>query len=131
MSDAGQQSTGTPPRSPRPPMQLVGEKTTPDLATLTAQTATATKTNSETNSATPNNLQTEFVTRSAWKQGVLGALNALFVILAVRAILLVAVVGAIILASAVMASPDPWRLGALAIYAAVVVVPTVWLSARR
>jgi hypothetical protein len=71
------------------------------------------------------------VTRSAWKAGVLGALNALFIVLAVRAILLVAVVGAIVLASAVMATPDPWRLGALGIYALVVVVPTVWLSSRR
>jgi hypothetical protein len=76
-------------------------------------------------------LQQEFVTRSAWRTGVLGALNALFVVLAIRLILLVATVGAIILATAVMASPDPWRLGALAIYTLVVVVPMVWLSSRR
>jgi hypothetical protein len=96
--------------------------------------ASATRTTSATNSATPNapvSRETEFVTRGAWKAGVLGALNALFIVLAVRAILLVAVVGAIILASAVVAAPDPWRLGALAIYAALIVVPTVWLSARR
>jgi hypothetical protein len=61
----------------------------------------------------------------------MGTLNVLFVILAVRAVLLVAVIGAIILASAVVATPDPWRLGALAVYTIAVVVPTVWLSARR
>jgi uncharacterized membrane protein len=87
------------------------------------------RTTSETNSATPNapvSRETEYVTRAAWRAGILGALNALFIVLAVRAILLVAVVGAIILASAVMASPDPWRLGALGIYALVVVGGKFW-----
>ena len=61
----------------------------------------------------------------------MGALNFFAIILAVRLILLVAIVGAIILASNVVAAPDPWRLGALAIYTIVVVVPTVWLSSRK
>jgi hypothetical protein len=61
----------------------------------------------------------------------MASLNVLFVILAIRAILLVAVIGAIWLAVLVEAAPDPWRLGALAIYAAVVVVPTIWLTSRK
>ena len=61
----------------------------------------------------------------------MGALNALFVILAVRTILLVAVIGAIWLTLIAVERPDPWRLGALAIYCVVVVVPTTWLASRR
>ncbi|HEX8827326.1 MAG TPA: hypothetical protein VF778_04355 [Xanthobacteraceae bacterium] len=52
-------------------------------------------------------------------------------VLAVRLILLVAVSGAIWLTWLALASPDPYRLAALAVYAAVVVVPVVWLSSRR
>jgi hypothetical protein len=73
----------------------------------------------------------EVLTRAAWRAGVLGALNALFVILAVRAILLVAVVGAIWMAMIAVDRPDPYRLGALAIYCLATIVPTVWLAARR
>ena len=61
----------------------------------------------------------------------MGAINVLAVVLAIRLILLVAVAGAIWLTVLVVAAPDPWRLGALAIYAAIVVLPTVWLSSRR
>jgi uncharacterized BrkB/YihY/UPF0761 family membrane protein len=61
----------------------------------------------------------------------MGSLNVLFIVLAVRAILLIAVIGSIILAVIVERSPDPWRLAALGVYAAVVVVPTIWLSSRK
>lgn len=61
----------------------------------------------------------------------MGALNLVAVILAVRLILLVAVSGAIFLTVIAIQNPDPSRLGALAIYAVAVVVPTVWLSSRR
>ena len=74
--------------------------------------------------ATPPNLL-------AWKHGVIGAINALAIVLAVRLILLVSVCGAISLAYLALVSADVYRLGALAIYACVVVVPLVWLSARR
>jgi hypothetical protein len=80
---------------------------------------------------TPPNLQAEFVHRSAWKAGVLGTLNVLFAVIATRLILLVSVIGAIVLATIAVREPDPWRLGALAIYALVVVCPTVWLASRR
>jgi hypothetical protein len=81
--------------------------------------------------ATTPSPQPEALHRQAWKAGVLGALNALFVILAVRAILLVAVVGAIWMAMIAVDRPDPYRLGALAIYCLATIVPTVWLAARR
>jgi hypothetical protein len=83
-----------------------------------------------TTNATPPDQQ-EFLHRSAWKAGVLGALNVVTAVLAVRLILLVCVCGAIALAYLALMQPDPYRLGALAIYAVAVVLPLVWLSARR
>ena len=65
---------------------------------------------------------------------MLGTLNVLFVILAVRAVLLVAVVGAFILSRAALeAAPAVQQpaLVMLAVYCATVAVPLVWLSSRR
>jgi hypothetical protein len=87
-----------------------------------SQTTTTAKT-----SSTPD----EFQNRAAWKAAVLGSLNVLFVILAVRAILLVAVIGAIYLTIIATTTPDPWRMGAVAVYAIIVVVPLTWLAARK
>jgi hypothetical protein len=81
--------------------------------------------------ATPPDLQQEYIHRSAWKAGVLGALNLATAILAVRLTLLVSVGGAIGVAFLVLRDPDPYRLAALAVYAGVVVVPLIWLAARR
>jgi hypothetical protein len=67
----------------------------------------------------------------AWRAGVLGAVNVLVMILAVRAILALAVIGAIILAWVTIRDPDPLRLGALAVYAVTVLFPVAWLAARR
>ncbi|HEX3524242.1 MAG TPA: hypothetical protein VHT52_19400, partial [Stellaceae bacterium] len=90
---------------------------------------------SETNSATPKppDLQTEFVARGAWKAGVMGSLNVLFVILAVRAVLFLAVIGAIVLARAALAAAPAVQQPALvllAVYCVTVVCPIVWLSSR-
>jgi hypothetical protein len=71
--------------------------------------------------------------RSAWKAGVMGALNAIAVILAIRVILLVSVIGALILAFTVLKAPDPvaWpSLVMLVVYCLFVVCPVVWLSSR-
>ena len=61
----------------------------------------------------------------------MGALNLLAVVLAIRLILLVAIVGAIALSVIAINAPDPYRLAALGIYCAVIVVPMVWLSSRK
>lgn len=61
----------------------------------------------------------------------MATLNALSLVLAVRLTLLVGVCGAIVLAYLALAASDPYKLGALAIYSVVVVVPLVWLAARR
>ena len=92
--------------------------------------ASATTTQTGTPPKAPN-LQTEFVTRTAWKQAVLATLNILIAVVAIRFILLTAVAGAIVVAYITIQSPDPWRLGALAVYALTVVGPCVWLASRR
>jgi hypothetical protein len=76
-------------------------------------------------------IQTEYIHRASWKAGMLGALNVAVAILAVRLILLVGVIGAIGVAYLVLREPDPYRLAALGVYAGVVVVPLIWLTARR
>jgi hypothetical protein len=123
------QSENTPPRS-RAPMQLVGEKTLPDQPTLSSLIATATTTaTTPPNAAIPRG--TEFQHRAAWKAGVLGSINVLAIVLAVRLGLLVAIVGAIVLTYITIQAPDPFKLGALAIYAAFVILPTTWLASHR
>jgi hypothetical protein len=94
-------------------------------------TTTATAAATPPDSSTPKQVTTEYIHRAAWKAGVLGALNLATAILAVRLTLLVSVGGAIGVAYLVLKEPDPYRLGALAVYAVVVVVPLIWLAARR
>lgn len=77
------------------------------------------------------NFGKEYITRTAWKHGMLGALNLVTAILAVRLTLLVAVCGAVWLTWLALQQPDPYRLGALGVYAGIVVVPMVWLASRR
>lgn len=79
----------------------------------------------------PVSRENEFVQRSVWKSAVLGALSGLALVLAARFVLLVAVAGAIALTFLVVASPDPWRLAALGVYALTVVMPAMWLASRR
>ena len=93
--------------------------------------SSASSTTTPTTATPPNPFQQEYIPRSAWKAGVLGALNLATAILAVRLILLVSVCGAISLSYLALLQPDPYRLGALAVYAVVVVVPLVWLAARQ
>lgn len=120
------QSENTPPRS-RAPMQLVGERTLPDQPSLSNLIATA----AAATSSTPKAVSAEYVHRGAWKAGVLGSINVLAIVLAVRLGLLVAIVGAICLTYIAIQAPDPLRLGALAIYCAFVLLPTTWLASRR
>jgi hypothetical protein len=62
---------------------------------------------------------------------MVGVLNALAMILAARLIVLVAVAGGIWLTVIALSVPDPFRLGALAIYCTAVVIPVIWLASRR
>lgn len=127
-------SENTPPPSRRP-MQLVGERTVPDPP-LSALIAGATTT-AQPKPPQGVSRETEYIARSAWKQGVMGALNVLTLLLAVRLILFVAVVGAIVLAWTIvplLKPSDPVAVPALimlAIYGVLVVIPMVWLSSRR
>ena len=126
------QSENTPPRS-RAPMQLVGEKTLPDQpGSLSSLIAAQTTTPSSTPNPVPRGIPNgEYVNRAAWRAGVLGSINVLAIVLAVRLGLLTAIVGAIVLTYITIQAPDPFKLGALAIYAAFVILPTTWLASHR
>ena len=67
--------------------------------------------------------------RTAWKAGVLGAVNVLTQLLAVRLIVLIAVVGWIVLSFPALTQPDWYRLGILSVYCVGVVFPAVLLAA--
>lgn len=138
-------SANTPPRSPSR-MTLVAEKRLPEGLASQPQPLSLSEiigssnptTSSGATTATPPKspftqpvLTQEYISRAAWRQGVIGALNVLTAILAVRLTLLVAVSGAVWLTWLALQTPDPYRLGALGVYSAVVVVPLIWLAARR
>lgn len=61
----------------------------------------------------------------------MAVLNAVALVLAVRVITLAAVLGGVTIAYMTLDHPDPYRLGALAIYSLAVVLPCVWLASRR
>ena len=90
--------------------------------------ATATTTAQTPPKPTPQ--QAEYIHRAAWKAGVLGSLNVLVAVIAIRFILLAAVAGAIVLTYITIEAPDPWRLAALGVYMALVVLPATWLASR-
>jgi len=76
----------------------------------------------------------EYQHRAAWKAGVMGALNLLAIVLAVRLVLLVAVIGALWLAKLALDVPATLQIPALVmlgVYCATVVIPMVWLSSRK
>src|SRR5580693_3244082 len=130
MATAEAPSENMPPRS-RAPMQLVAEKQVPDPQTLSSLIATATTT---TATKPPVPRETEFIHRAAWKAGVMGALNLLAVVLAVRLVLLVAVIGALWLAKLALDVPVTMQMPALVmlgVYCLTTVIPLVWLSSRK
>ena len=104
-------------------MQLVGERQVPDQSTQSLSQTIAGLNQTTTPPIPPNWI--------AWRNSSMAAFNALSLVLAVRLTLLVSVCGAIALAYLALSAADPYKLGALAIYAVVVVVPLVWLAARR
>jgi hypothetical protein len=85
----------------------------------------------------PNPQQAEYIHRAAWRAGLLGAINVLVAVVAVRLVLLVAVVGALVLARTALdvSSTAPIyqqaALVMLGVYCLTVVVPLVWLASRR
>jgi len=110
-------------------MQLVAEKRVDDLPppppplpmmTTTTPIQTA-----------PPEISTDLRRQAAMLSGAIGALNVLSAVLAVRAILLLAVAGAVGLTLYALEIPDPMRLVALGVYNTTVVIPVVLLSFRR
>ena len=115
-------------------MQLVAERTLPDQS-LSGLIAAQTSTTAKTQPTIPISRESgEYMTRAAWRNGVMGALNLLAVVLAVRLVLLVAVLGALWLAKLALDVPAPVQQAALVmlgVYCATVVLPMVWLSSRK
>jgi len=72
----------------------------------------------------------ELISRAAWQQGLLGALAAINRVLAARAILMLAMVGAIGLAVMALLQGDYLRLAVLGTYLIGGLLPLVWLSSR-
>ena len=117
----GQPSGDTPKLSGPRPMRLVEQLQRPDPTQTTPPTPTQT---------TPPDLAREALTRAAWRSGVLGALNLAARVLAVRMILLLAVLGAVFLARVTLADPQNQQIAVLGIYCALVVMPLIWLGSR-
>jgi hypothetical protein len=118
----------TPPLSARKPMELVHERTVPDQS-LTGLIAAQTSTTPKTQPTPPVSRET-----TAWKAGFIGAFNLLAVVLAVRLVLLVAVIGALWLAKLALDVPVAMQMPALimlGVYCGAVVIPMVWLSSRK
>lgn len=127
MTEQGPQSGDTRAHSRR--MQLVAEKQLPDPLPPPS-TSNPTTPTTTIPVQTQLEFQKEVLTRTAWRASVLGALNVITAVLAVRLIVLVGVGGGIALTYIALQQPDQWRLGALAIYGVLVMVPVVWLAGR-
>ena len=113
-------------------MQLVAEKTTPDQPSLSTLIAAQTSTTPKPQPTIPVSYET--ASRAAWKQAVFATINVLLVVLAVRLVLLVAVIGALWLAKLALDVPIAMQMPALVmlgVYCATVVIPLVWLSSRK
>lgn len=62
---------------------------------------------------------------------MMGAVAVVTQVLSLRLQVLVATIGAIVLTKMALDNPDPYRLGALAIYSIFIVGPTIWLAGKR
>lgn len=124
------QNEGRPPENTNRPsrMQLVGENQTPDSLPHLMSQMTGSKT--PTPSPSPP-VPPEFIHRAAWKAGVLGALNVLSALLAVRLTLLLACAGAFVLCFLTIQTANLAQAMIVLIYTVVVVVPLIALAAYR
>lgn len=108
-------------------MQVVAEREVPDAPPVDTTTLPTSSNYSQT---TTTDASAELLSRHAWRQGVLAALTVAIRILAVRSILLLAAVGAIMLAYIALDKGDLLRLATLGIYLVGALIPLVWLASR-
>jgi hypothetical protein len=114
-------------------MTLVGERQIPEAPSLSSLIQTATTTAQTAQPPKPTPQQAEYIHRAAWKASVLATLNVLVAVVAVRFVLLLAVIGAFVLAKLSLDVAEPVKTPALimlGVYCATVVLPMVWLSSR-
>lgn len=79
-------------------------------------------------SPSPTSTATQAQTVFARQAAISGVLQAMALVLAVRLMLLLVLAGAMALAIMAMNDPQPLKLGALGLYAVLVVLPVVWLE---
>jgi len=121
--------SNTMPRPSRRPPELVKEILEPDpspqISPSLNPTTTIAKTTSPTTTTAPTPRDLSYIA------GVMGAFNALALVLSARLIVLVAVAGAIGLTYLALERPDQWNtLAGLGAYLLGFVVPAVWLASR-
>ena len=107
-------------------MSLVHEKVIPDPPSSPLPPTPLAR-----STPTPPSVQREYIHRAAWKAGVLGSLNLAVSILAVRLILLLAVLGAVGLTWLALAARDLLLTVPVGLYTITVCLPLVWLAGRR
>jgi hypothetical protein len=117
-------------------MSLVNEQQVPDRAPSPSQPEPTTNQarrpdNNSGGNQMPPALLSELASRASWKAGVIGSLNVVTAVLAVRLILLLATLGAAILTFIALENENPLRLAALGVFTCTVVLPLVWLSSRQ
>lgn len=127
MSDL--QSASTLETSSRRRMQVVAERVVADPEPA-GITTTAPTTTSSISSQTTTSSSDELIARAAWQRGVFAAFSVAIKILAARAILLFAVLGAIGLAVLAISGGDYPRLAVLGLYTITVCGPLVWLAGK-
>lgn len=111
-------------------MQLVGESRYPDAVAPPPPPYAPIAGMGAIPNTTPRGDELELVHRTAWRAGMLGAINVLTQVIAAKVIVLIAVIGGVALTWIALGDPNLYRLGALAIYAGFVVGPCVWLAGR-
>ena len=113
-----------------PDVPASGNQLPPQQTTTNANSPNAQQASANGGIQLPPQVLAELAARKSWQQAVIGSLNVATKILAVRLILLLAVVGAIALTLIAVQKNDPARLIALGVYTVTVVLPMVWLSVR-
>lgn len=67
----------------------------------------------------------------AWRAALIASMQAIVLVVAARAVLFLAAVGAFVLAWVALRDPQPLRLGAAGMFDLLVFLPAVWLAAKK
>jgi hypothetical protein len=125
LTDTAQNS----PDRKRPNLTLLGERMSPPIAAPPSspaganQTATTPQTTAAAARSTPS--------RAGYHEQILAVLSAISMVLAARMMAMLATLGAFVLAMTAMTNPTPLTIVIAAAYYVGVLLPLVWLAARK